>query len=95
MNKVDVDGRQCECSDWCCSLSNEFLTRRQIRAKYGITEDSFQCACGKEADCGICLLWCCLGPCFTCQDRREIRIRRNFDAQNAAPQAVQMTTGPR
>jgi len=65
-NKANADFRACTPLDCLCSMCTphqEWFTRKQIRSYYGLPEP-----------CKICL--CCVLPCVSCQNARELQIRR-------------------
>jgi len=82
-NKADVDGRACDICDFCCGPS-EYFTRKQLKFKWNIQNDTCGHGCLNCAFVTICQ------PCVACQDRREIAIRRNATyggvAMGQAPQ---------
>jgi len=89
-NKAAADGRPCDICDALCYPS-EWFTRKQLKSKFGIKE------VGEWNDCLLCVVFCFCAPCLTCQDSRELKIRRNAQAiaqQQGAPMVAQMTMVP-
>jgi len=86
-NKAAADGRPCDICD-CLCYPSEWFTRKQLRAKWGIREVN------DWGDCMLCCVFMCCTPCVTCQDSRELNIRRNAQAvaqQRGAPVVSGMT----
>jgi len=80
MNKADIDGRECNVCDVMCSylvaygqgnvlgcpVDLEYFTRQQIRSRYNMRMDA----------CSDCCSTCVLYWCTSCQNAREIALRK-------------------